>query len=96
MKVIHNRIDLALVSTKPEEVVDIGEMGFDRADLCVELVGGGSVTIEGSEKEDGTFDDYSLTVTVPEGGFYRGRIPMDMPKYIRLAADNGAKLSVRA
>ena len=96
MKVIHNRIDLALVSTKPQEVVDIGESGFDRADLCVELAGGGAVTIEGSEKEDGTFDDYSLTVTVPEGGFYRGRIPMDMPKYIRLAADNGAKLSVRA
>lgn len=96
MKVIHNRIDLALVSTKPEEVVDIGESGFDKADLCVELSGGGAVTIEGDEHEDGEFEAYSYEVTVPEGGFYRGRIPMDMPKYIRLAEDNGAKLSVRA
>ena len=89
MKVIHNRIDLALVSTKPQQVVD-------RADLCVELAGGGAVTIEGDAQEDGEFSAYSYVVTVPEGGFYRGRIPMDMPKYIRLAADNGAKLSVRA
>ena len=95
MKVIHNRIDLALVSTKPQEVVDIGESGFDRADLCVELAGGGAVTIEGDTQEDGEFSAYSYVVTVPEGGFYRGRIPMDMPKYIRLAADKGAKLSVR-
>lgn len=95
MKVIHNRIDLALVSTKPEEVVDIGEMGFDRADLCIELKGGGAVTIEGSDKEDGEWG-YELSITVPAGGFYRGRIPMDMPKYIRLAAESGAVLSVRA
>lgn len=95
MKVIHNRIDLALVSTKPEEVIDIGETGFDRADLCVELVGGGAVTIEGADDTEGSWG-YEYTVTVPAGGFYRGRIPMDMPQYIRLAADSGARLSVRA
>lgn len=92
--IIRNRIDLALVSTKPEEVVDIGEKGFDRADLCIEKSGGGAVTIEGSDKEDGDFA-YSVSITVPAGGFYRGRIPMDMPQYIRLSAE-GAVLSVRA
>lgn len=95
MKVIRNRIDLALVSTKPSEIIDIGETGFDRADLCIELVGGGAVEIEGSDKEDGAWD-YSVSITVPAGGFYRGRIPMDMPQYIRCGAENGAKVSVRA
>lgn len=95
MKVIHNRIDLALVSTKPAEVIDIGETGFDRADLCIELSGGGAVTIEGSDKEDGDWS-YEVSITVPAGGFYRGRIPMDMPKYIRLATESGAVVSVRA
>ena len=92
--IIRNRIDLALISTGPEEVVDIGEKGFERADLCVEKSGGGAVTIEGSDAEDGAYT-YSVTVTVPADGFYRGRIPMDMPQYIRLSAE-GAKLSVRA
>lgn len=92
--IIRNRIDLALISTGPEEVVDIGEKGFERADLCVEKSGGGDVVIEGSDAEDGTYS-YSVTITVPSAGFYRGRIPMDMPQYIRLKA-TGAKLSVRA
>ena len=94
MKVIRNRIDLALISTGPDEVVDIGEKGFDRADLCIEKSSGGAVTIEGSDKEDGDFA-YSVSITVPADGFYRGRIPMDMPQFIRLSAE-GAKLSVRA
>ena len=95
MAIIRNRIDLALVSTGPLEIVDIGEKGFDRADICVELVGGGSVTIEGCDKEDGEYE-YTHTVVVPAAGFFRSRVPVDMPKYVRLATENGAKLSVRA
>lgn len=92
--IIRNRIDLALISTGPDEVVDIGEKGFERADLYIEKQSGGTVTIQGSDTEDGDYS-YTETITVPAEGFYRGRIPMDMPQYIRLSA-TGAKLSVRA
>lgn len=90
----YNRQDLALVSTGPTEVVEIGEEGgAPCTHLVIEKVGGGSVTVEGATKADGVFD-YELTVTVPSDGFYRERVPLNMPKYIRLAA-TGATLSIR-
>lgn len=96
MAIIHNRIDLALVSTGPTEVVDCGETGgIPNAQIVVELTGGGSVTIEGSDKEDGSFTTVE-TITVPESGVYRMRFPLDCPKYLRLAAASGATLSIRA
>ena len=94
MSFIYNRVDLALVSTGPTEVVEIGEVGgAPCTHLVVEKLGGGSVTIEGSDKADGTWAT-ALTVTVPSNGFYRERIPLELPKYIRLAA-TGATLSIR-
>ena len=90
----YNRQDLALVSTGPTEVVEIGEEGgAPCTHLVVEKLGGGSVTIEGAAKADGEWE-YTLTVTVPSDGFYRERVPLNMPKYIRLAA-TGATLSIR-
>lgn len=90
----YNRIDLALVSKGPDEIIEIGETGgAPCTHLVVEMEDGGSVTIEGAAEADGEFD-YELTVTVPASGFYRERIPLDMPKYIRLA-DEGAVLSIR-
>lgn len=90
----YNRIDLALVSKGPDDIVEIGEIGgAPCTHLVVEKLGGGSVTIEGSDKADGTWTT-ALTVTVPANGFYRERIPLELPKYIRLAAE-GATLSIR-
>ena len=90
----YNRVDLALVSKGPEEVIEQGEVGgAPCTHLVVEKLGGGSVTIEGAAKADGPWE-YTLTVTVPTNGFYRERVPLEMPKYIRLAA-TGATLSIR-
>lgn len=94
MSFIYNRQDLALVSTGPTEVVEIGEEGgAPCTHLVIEKEGGGSVTIEGSANRDGVFE-YSLTVTVPVDGFYRERVPLNMPKFIRLST-TGARLSIR-
>lgn len=96
MAIIHNRVDLALVSSGPTEIIDCGEPGgIENAQIVVELAGGGSATIEGSDKADGEFATVQ-TVTVPESGVYRMRIPLTCPKFIRLAAASGATLSVRA
>lgn len=90
----YNRIDLALVSKGPEDVIEIGETGgAPCTHLVVEKEGGGSVTIEGAAKADGAWD-YTLTVIVPTDGIYRERVPLNMPKYVRLAAE-GAELSIR-
>ena len=91
---LKNRIDVALISTKPEEIVDIGETGGrPDAQLVIKLDGGGSVTVQGAEELNGEFADVA-TVTVPEDGVYRASIPAECPRYIRLAAA-GATLSVR-
>lgn len=96
MNVIRNRVDLALVSTAPTEIVDIGETGFDGADIVLEVAGGGACVIEGSDSEDGTWET-ALQVTVSAEGFERVRVPLDMPRFIRLGSGSaeGAKLSVR-
>lgn len=92
----YNRIDLALMSTKPEEVIDIAETGgIEHAQMVVELSGGGEVTIEGADKADGDFATV-LTVTVPEDGVYRERIPLECPRFIRVSAASGATLTIRA
>lgn len=92
----YNRIDLALMSTGPTEVIDITEKGgIEHSQLVIELTGGGSVTIEGSDKADGTFATVQA-VTVPTTGEYRARIPLECPRFIRLAADSGAVLTIRA
>ena len=92
----YNRIDLALVSTKPDEVIDITEKGgIEHAQMVVELAGGGSVTIEGADKADGDFATV-LTVTVPSSGEYRERIPLECPRFIRVSAESGATLTIRA
>lgn len=91
---LKNRIDVALISTKPEEIVDIGETGGrPEAQLVIKQSGGGSVTIQGADELTGDFDDVA-TVTVPADGVYRAGIPAACPRYIRLAAA-GATLSVR-
>jgi hypothetical protein len=95
MSYIYNRVDLALKSTGPTEVVDITEKGgIEHAQLVVELAGGGSVTIEGADKEGGTFVAVTI-VTVPADGVYRERIPLECPRFIRLSAASGATLTVR-
>ena len=92
----YNRVDLALMSTKPEEVIDITEKGgIEHAQMVVELASGGSVTIEGSDKADGVFTTVK-TVTVPADGVYRERIPLECPRFIRVSADSGATLTIRA
>lgn len=92
----YNRADMALVSTKPSEVVDIAEHGgIEECHLVVELSGGGDVQVNGCTTADGEFVK-AFTVTVPSDGVYRGRMPLDAPRFICLAADSGAKLSVRA
>lgn len=92
----YNRVDLALMSTKPEEVIDITETGgIEHAQMVVELADGGSVTIEGAEKADGVFTTV-LTVTVPENGVYRERIPLECPRFIRVSAASGATLTIRS
>ena len=95
MSYIYNRVDLALKSTGPTEVIDLTEKGgIENAQMVVELADGGSVTIEGAEKEDGVFTTVK-TVTVPSSGEYRERIPLECPRYVRLAAASGATLTVR-
>ena len=95
MAEFHNRVDLALVSTGPTDIVDICEEGgIQNAHLVVELDGGGSVTIEGSKTEDGVFTTVE-SITVPADGVYRSRIPLNYPRFIRLSASSGATLSVR-
>lgn len=95
MSYIYNRVDLALKSTGPTEVIDITEKGgIEHAQMVVELADGGSVTIEGADKENGTFTTVQ-TVTVPADGVYRERIPLECPRFIRLAAASGATLTVR-
>lgn len=92
----YNRVDLALMSTKPDEVIDITEKGgIEHAQMVVELASGGSVTIEGSDKADGVFTTVKI-VTVPADGVYRERIPLECPRFIRLSADSGATLTIRA
>ena len=92
----YNRVDLALMSTKPAEVIDITEKGgIEHAQMVVELAGGGSVTIEGADKADGSFATVK-TVTVPEDGVYRERIPLECPRFIRVSAASGATLTIRA
>lgn len=96
MSYVYNRVDLALMSTGPEEIIDITEKGgIEHAQLVVELADGGSAVIEGAEKADGEFATVQ-TVTVPAEGVYRERIPLDCPQFIRLAAKNGATLTIRA
>lgn len=91
----YNRVDLALMSTGPTEVIDITEKGgIEHAQMVVELADGGSVTIEGAETADGEFATVQ-TVTVPDDGVYRERIPLECPRFIRLAADSGAILTIR-
>jgi hypothetical protein len=93
MAEFHNRIDLALVSTGPTEIIDICEPGgIQNAHVVVE--GDGMVTIEGCASEDGVFATVD-TVSIPDSGVYRARIPLDWPRFIRLAAP-GATLSIRA
>lgn len=94
MSVKYNRIDKALVSTGPTEVIGTGEVGsIDEVQLVVEKTGGGSVTIEGANKPEEGWG-WTLTVEVPAEGLYRSRMPLDVPKNIRLAA-TGAELSIR-
>ena len=95
MSYIYNRVDLALMSTGPDEVIDITEKGgIEHAQIVIELASGGEVTIEGADKENGEFVTVK-SVTVPSDGVYRERIPMDCPRFIRLAAKSGATLTVR-
>lgn len=96
MSIKYNRIDMALISTKPAEVVDIAEQGgIESCHLVVELAGGGEVQVNGSTTADGEFTK-AFSVTVPSDGVYRGRLPIDAPRFICLSAENGATLSVRA
>lgn len=91
---IYNLQDKALWSTSPEEVVDLGEEGGTRVHLVLEKTGGGSVTIEGSTEREGKWD-YTWNVTIPASGHFRTRLPLDVPRFIRLGASDGTKLSVR-
>lgn len=95
MAEFHNRVDLALVSKGPDDIVDICEEGgIQDAHLVVELEGGGAVTVEGSPTEEGEFTTVE-SITVPADGVYRSRIPLNYPRFIRLSAESGATLSVR-
>lgn len=94
MSNIYNRIDLALMSTGPTEVVDITEKGgIEHAQYVVEGENG-LVDIEGCDTANGTFttvETLSLTGTTP----HRARIPLSWPRFIRLK-QTGATLTIRA
>lgn len=89
MAIIRNRVDWLLRSTAEEqEVIDIRETGGSEASqLVITLDGGGSVTVEGSETEAFESATWTKTVTVPEAGEYRERMPLEAPRFIRLASD---------
>lgn len=95
MAEFHNRIDLALVSTGPTEIIDICEPGgIQNAHVVIECNGGGMVDVEGSASEDGIYTTVE-SFSVPDSGVYRARIPLYWPRFIRLKA-TGATLSIRA
>ena len=94
MAITHNRVDLALVSTGPTEIVDLGEKGgILNAHVVVEG-DSGIADVEGCDTADGTFVTVD-SINIPVSGVYRSRIPMDWPRFIRLKA-TGATLSIRA
>lgn len=91
----YNRVDMALISTGATEVIDIAEQGgIEHCHLVVELSGGGTVQINGCTTAEGTFKA-AFTVTVPEDGVYRGRLPLDAPRFLCVATED-ATMSVRA
>lgn len=92
----YNRVDMALISTKPSEVIDLSEIGgIESCHLVVELAGGGDVQIKGCDTASGEFVK-AFAVTVPSDGVYRGRLPLDAPHFICVASESGATVSVRA
>lgn len=92
----YDRVDMALISTKPTEIIDLGEQGgAEQSQLVVELAGGGEVQINGCDTASGSFVK-AFSVTVPSDGTYRGRLPLDAPRFICVSAENGATVSVRA
>lgn len=91
----YNRVDMALISTKPSEVIDLAQQGgIDQCHIVVELAGGGEVQINGSDTADGSFVKV-FSVTVPADGVYRSRMPLDAPRFICVASESGATVSVR-
>lgn len=85
---------MMLRSTGPTSVIDMTEAGGqDEMHVVVVKSGGGTVTVEGSTELAGTYTTIA-TVTVPESGEYRDRVPLDWPRYIRAAA-TGATLDIR-
>lgn len=90
----HNRIDMALRSTGPAEVIDLGEPGgLECAHFVVVADAAGTVSVEGCATADGSFAT-ALELTLAAGAEHRGRIPLEWPRYIRLA-EEGATLTVR-
>ena len=93
--VTYNRVDMALISSKPSEVIDLSQQGgIDQCNLVVELPGGGEVQINGCDTANGSFVK-AFSVTVPADGVYRSRIPLEAPRFICVASENGATVSVR-
>lgn len=103
--ITHNRIDMALRSTGPAEVIDLGEPGGLEWAHFVVVAGSAagvpdedeassvSVTVEGCATKDGSFAT-ALELELEAGAEHRGRIPLEWPRYIRLA-EEGATLTVR-
>lgn len=95
MSIKYNRVDMALISSGSTEIIDISETGgIESCHLIAELEDGGSVTVNGSATAEGTFAA-AFTITVPSDGVYRGRLPIDAPRFLACATE-GATISIRA
>lgn len=91
--ITHNRVDWLLRSSGPSEVIDLGEpAGLENVHLVLVSPSDGDVAIEGCAEPSGTFAEVQ-TVTLAADVEFRERIPLEFPRYIRLAGQ-GAVLTV--
>lgn len=90
----HGALDRQLVSTAPDEIIDIKQPGgIDEA--TVYIFGNSSVTVEGAETSNSVFTTVG-TYSPVKGSPIVMRIPLDWPRFIRIAAAaEGASVEIR-
>lgn len=90
----HGALDRQLVSTAPDEIIDIKQPGgIDES--TVYIFGNSSVTVEGAETSNSVFSTVG-TYSPAKGSPIVMRIPLDWPRFIRIAAAaDGASVEIR-
>ena len=90
----HGALDRQLVSTAPDEIIDIKQPGgIDEA--TVYIFGNSSVTVEGAETSNSVFTTVGTYSPTSENPVVM-RIPLDWPRFIRIAsAADGASVEIR-